>query len=44
MLKCSCGGKIFSIGTNRFVCEQCKKEYKKVKNGRIMVFDDLEEI
>ena len=46
MIKCSCGGRIWSLGTNRYACDNdnCKKRYKKNCNGRVLDFEDLEEI
>ena len=43
-IKCSCGGKIYSEGTNRFICIFCKKEYKKISGNHLNSFEDLEEI
>ena len=41
---CSCGGRIWSEGTNRFICITCKKKYKKISKERLNSFEDLKEI
>ena len=43
-IKCSCGGKIYSEGTNLFTCIKCKKKFIKISGNRIMSFEDLKEI
>ena len=46
MIKCMCGGKIWSMGTNRYVCDNdnCKKKYMKISHNRLNSFEDLKEI
>lgn len=43
-IKCSCNGDIYSIGTSRFKCAKCRKEYKKNCFGYVRSFEDLEVI
>ena len=43
-IKCECDGKIWSLGTNRFICSKCKKKFKRNCKGNVGSFEDLEEM